>query len=96
MQTKRWEDLRVEERDPSDVEVHRFNYTRWLGGETLDSVVAAASTGLTVEVVATEDDYADIKVSGGTAGQEYKLTVTATSSGGRVQQRTLRFKTVEL
>lgn len=73
--------------DPNAIEVYRFDWTHWLEGETLASVDIDV-VGVSGSVVSWTSTYVDFEISGGTVGLEASVTITATSSLGRVQPRT--------
>jgi len=79
-------------RDPADVEVYALDYTEWLGADTLASVTLG-TTGTLVAVVVTLASNYLFKVSGGLANWRNTVTLTATSSSGRVRKRSLTFDT---
>ena len=85
------------EKQPAEVKDYPIDYSQWLaeiiGGDTLAFAVAAAvcttdatNTALVVNQVVVSGSALAIWLSGGTDNQNYKVTVTATTTGGRVDQ----------
>ena len=60
-------------------------------GETIDSVVVTADTGITADAGTLTDTNTSVtvRVSGGTAGEEYDIVVASTLSTGRIKERTI-------
>lgn len=88
------------EKQPAEVKDYDIDYEEWLApvSDTLNTVVAAitcltdaADTALVCNAVFVSPNTAKFWIAGGTAGQKYKLTATATTSGGRIDQSELVF-----
>lgn len=73
---------------PSERLDYTFDYTDMLkDGDTISSATAVASpSGLTVSGVTTTPTTIRFWVNGGSVGAKYKVTVTATTTNGRVKQ----------
>lgn len=87
-------------KQPAEVKDYDIDYSEWLAplADTLSTVIAAvtcttdpADTALNCDVVFVSPQKAKFWMSGGTTGQKYKLTATATTNGGRVDQSELVF-----
>lgn len=85
------------EKQPAEVKDYPIDYSQWLaeisGGDTLASAIATAvcttdatNTALVVNQVVVSNTALSVWLSSGTDGQTYKVTVTATTAGGRVDQ----------
>lgn len=85
------------EKQPAEVKDYPIDYTEWLaeisGGDTLASAVAtvvctsdSTDTALVVNSVSVSATGIAVWLSGGTDGQTYKVTVTVTTTGGRIDQ----------
>lgn len=85
------------EKQPAEVKDYPIDYSEWLGeisgGDTLASAVAvavcttdAADTALVVDQVVLSNTALAVWLSAGTANQNYKVTVTVTTTGGRVDE----------
>lgn len=92
-------------KQPAEVKDYDIDYSQWLTpmGDTLSNVEAGivcltdpADTSLVCNAVFTATTTAKFWVAGGTAGNKYKLTATATTNGGRVDQSELIFKVKEI
>ena len=75
----------AEVKDPADVKDYSVDFSAQLGvGETVDSRTVVAATGLTVDSSSiVTSNTVRVWLSGGTAGLNYRVTVTAVTSGGR-------------
>jgi len=81
--------------DPDAVEIYQWAWADWLDGETLADVQVIAGAGITAQVAYTGADYVDVRVSAAAVGAVHAVTVRATSSTGRVQDRTVLFDSRE-
>ena len=91
-------------KDPSAVLDYVFDWTEWLAtGETIavDSetgeklITITADTGITVDSWTESDGKIIVWLSGGTAGENYKVACLITTSAGRTDERTIWIKVVE-
>lgn len=91
------------EKQPAELKDYDINYSEWLSpvSDTLTNVVATITSDdeetptLTCNAVFTSPTTAKFWVAGGTDGVKYKLTATATTLGGRIDQSELVFKVVD-
>jgi hypothetical protein len=85
------------EKQPAEVKDYPIDYTPWLseisGGDTIASATAtvvcttdATNTGLVVSQVVVSTTAVSIWLTGGASGQTYKVTVRATTVGGRLDE----------
>lgn len=81
-------------KQPADVLDYDVDYTDFLNGEdTLSTkTVTVSPTGLTVDSSVIAGDRVKVWLSGGTNGITYKVTVTATTTDGRVKQDEFKVK----
>lgn len=79
--------------DPDASEIYQWDWSDWLDGETLvNPPVIVAEAGITATLYYLGSTYVDVRISGGTAGTSYSVTVRATSAPkGRITDRTVRF-----
>ena len=90
-------------KDPSAVLDWAYNWndssggkTPWLAtGETIDSFVITADSGITVDGSTQIDGKVTVWLSGGTAGQNYKVACKITTSAGRTDERTIWIKVTD-
>ena len=83
-------------KDPSAVLDYVFDWTGWLAtGETITNHTITADTGLKVDSSAENNGKITVWLSGGTAGQNYKVACKITTSAGRTDERTIWIKVVE-
>lgn len=78
-------------KDPADIEDYGWVCTAWLGeSETITAqTVVADSADITVSGVTAVAGVVRWRVTGGIAGQNYRLTLRVTSSAGRRAERTV-------
>ena len=80
-------------KDPSAVLDYVFDWTEWLAtGETITDHTITADTGITVDSSTELDGKVTVWLSGGTAGQNYKVACKITTSAGRTDERTIWIK----
>jgi hypothetical protein len=86
-------DLQWPDKDPSDVWDFTLDASSWMTAvaDTLATVGAAVTpSGLTISSTAVDPTgKATVRLSNGAAGVRYAVTLTLTSAGGRVLQRTV-------
>ncbi|MDR5757044.1 hypothetical protein [Caballeronia sp. LZ035] len=77
-------------KDPLAVLDFDWDWSAWLGeNETILNVAITAADGLTVDRAAAQDGIATAWISGGTAGTDYAVACTITTTGGRADTRTV-------
>jgi hypothetical protein len=75
-------------KDPADNSDWGFNWATLLNGDTIaTSVWTVAPAGLTVGAESNTATLTTIWLAGGTLGENYTLTNTITTAGGRIFQR---------
>lgn len=88
-------------KQPAEFKDYDVNYSEWLANpvDTLFDVVATAECLSTPGNVSLVIDHVDMTthgcklwIGGGTANEKYKITLNATTVGGRVDQSELIFK----
>ena len=83
-------------KDPSAVLDYAFDWTGWLAaGETITDHTITADTGITVDSSTELDGKVTVWLSGGTAGQNYKVACKITTSAGRTDERTIWIKVTD-
>lgn len=87
-------------KQPNEVKDYDIDYLPWLTpiGDTLDDVTATVEnvddpldTTFVVDSTAITESTLKIWVSGGTAGNAYKVTLVVNSTGGRIDESELIF-----
>jgi hypothetical protein len=75
-------------KQPADVQVYGISFVDWLDGfgDTGLSIDVTVDEGLTKLAFQLVSGVAKVWVSGGSDGESYKVTVTLTTTGGRVKQ----------
>lgn len=87
-------------KDPSAVLDYAFNWNDpddpWLAtGETITSYVITVDTGLTKDSDSQASGKVTVWLSGGTAGEYYKVACKITTSAGRTDERTIWIKVAD-
>lgn len=85
----RGEPTRVDPKDPEAVLDYSFDWSRWLDGDTISSSTWDADDGITVDSDAFGENISTVWLSGGEAGQFYKVTNHIVTAAGRESDRTM-------
>lgn len=86
--------IRAADHDPDNKNLYGFDWSDWLTelGETIAASQWILPTGITSEAEAFSDTATTIKLSGGTAGEQYIITNRITTlTNGLVQDRSFWF-----
>ena len=80
-------------KDPSAILDWAFDWTDWLAAaETITDHTITADTGLTVDSSTEDAGVVTVWLSGGTAGENYKVACLVETSAGRTDERTIWIK----
>ena len=87
-------------KDPSAELDYAFNWRPdtkpWLeADETIASYIVTPDTGITLKTHSEANGKVTVWLSGGTAGENYKVACLITTSAGRTDERTIWIKVVE-
>lgn len=85
-------------KDPSDVRIYGIEWSRFLSARddaTISSSTYAVESGVTKVSQSTSGSRTFVKVSGGTAGEEYLVTNTVTLSNGETVEKSFRLQVRE-
>ena len=83
-------------KDPQASLRHSIDWSPWLeSGETITAQTVTAPDGITTDQVTQADGVVSYRISGGTAGGDYKITCQITTSTGRVDQRSVLYRVRE-
>ncbi len=87
-------------KDPDAELDFTFDWSRWLAAnETITAFVVNTTPGITVapngKATSQIDGTIRVWLGGGTAGQRYSIACRVTTSGGRVDERTIRVTVVD-
>jgi hypothetical protein len=83
--------------DPDDVKDIVFDFTDWLGEDTINEAgTSALADGCSAEVAAVTESTATLRVSGGTEGLTGTATIRLRTNNGRQSDRSLRFRFKQL
>jgi len=87
--------ITTDPKDPDATLDYAVDWTPWLNGETVASHSVTAATGITKVSDSEANGVVAFRLSGGTAGTSYAITVEVTTSGGQVDQRTVTVPVAE-
>ena len=82
-------------KDPSAVLDYAFDWSAWLGDDTITSHTVTAASGVTVASSTATTTAVTAWVSGGTAGQTYTVTNRIVTTGGRTDERTITLQVID-
>lgn len=82
-------------KDPSAVLDYAFDWSAWLGGDTITSHTVTASSGITVVSSSATTTAVTAWLSGGTAGQAYMVTNRIETAAGRTDERSIMIRVQE-
>lgn len=92
-------------KQPSEHKDYDITYGDWLGGtgDTLDVIetfvdclTSPDDVALQITLVQNTLNTVKLWVGGGTSGQQYKVTIRVTTSGGRIDESELVFNVKEI
>lgn len=93
-------ELRWPDKDPTDVWDYSLDAREWIAavGGTLSSCSATVDpAGLTIGATSvTAAGIATVRLSGGTAGTDYTITLTLNEAASRVLQRSVKMLVADL
>ena len=76
-------------KDPSAVLDYQFDWSAWLGSDTISTSTWTVPTGITLVTETETTTTATAWLSGGTTDVNYECVNTIVTAGGRTDQRTL-------
>lgn len=82
-------------KDPSAILDYQFDWSDWLGSDTILSNTVTASSGLTVTTSTATTTAVTAWLSGGTAGTSYTVTNRIVTTGGRTDERTITIQVID-
>ena len=82
-------------KDPDAVLDYVWDWSAWLGEDTIATHVVVSDDGLTVEASTEDAGRVTVWLSGGTARTAYSVTCSIVTDGGRADDRTSRFHVQE-
>ena len=77
-------------KDPQAVLDYAVDWSEWLGGDPIASVIWSVPAGITKTLQTQTDTRATAWLSGGTAGQSYAIGCRITTQAGRTAERSFR------
>ena len=80
-------------KDPQAVLDYQNDWSSWLDdSDTIATSAWAASVGITIDSESNTDTTATVWLSGGIAGEFYRVTNTITTAGDRTDERTITIR----
>lgn len=84
-------------KDPGSTLDYQIDWSAWLEtGDTIESSTWVVPAGLTEVSDSATDDATTVWLSGGTAGASYTVVNQITTTGGRITERSIEIRMVEL
>lgn len=85
----------VSPKDPDAVVPYAFDWSDWLGAATISTSAWEVPVGLTEDSDSATTTVATVVLSGGTAGAEYVVRNTVTTSDSRTDVRSMVIRVAE-
>ena len=82
-------------KDPSAILDYEFDWSEWLGSDTITTSTVTAASGMTVASSAATSTVVTAWLSGGTAGQEYAVTNRIVTAAGRTDERMITIRVMD-
>lgn len=82
-------------KDPSAVLDYEFDWSEWLGSDTISSHTVTAGSGITVASSSATSTAVTAWLSGGTAGTSYVVTNRIVTTGGRTDERSITLQVLD-
>lgn len=79
-------------KDPSAVLDYQVDWSTWLDGDTITTSAWVVPAGITETTSTNTATTATIWLSGGTAGERYRVTNRIVTAGGRTDDRTITIR----
>jgi len=77
-------------KDPSDQMDYGFDWSDWLGSDTITASAWTVPTGITNFSTSNTTTTSTIWLTGGTHQTDYLITNQITTAGGRIKQRSFK------
>jgi hypothetical protein len=78
------------QKDPNDIADYALSWATQLGTDTITGSSWIVPTGITADDDSSTDTTATVRLSGGTAGEEYEITNRVVTAGGQQFDCSLR------
>lgn len=85
-------------KQPADIQDYDIDFNEYLtaNSDTAASHTSTVDAGITKQSSVMADGVVKVWLSGGTSGETYKVTVTVTTTAGRVKQAEIAVKVKEV
>lgn len=87
--------MRVFAKTPDEVLDYGWDWSQWLGGDTIQTSVWVVDAGLTVPAQGNDSTSTTLWAGAGTLGMRYKCANRIITVGGRTAVRTFHIEIVE-
>jgi hypothetical protein len=90
--------LRTFKKQPGEVLDYDINFAAWLTAvsDTGASMAVVVDTGITLGATSLTNGVAKARLSGGSSGTSYKMTITLTTTGGLVKEDEIMIEVLEI
>ena len=90
--------LRTFKKQPGETFDYDINFATWLAAvsDTGASMVVTVDAGITLGATSLTNGVAKARLSGGTTGTTYKMTITLTTTGGLVKEDEVLIEVLEV
>ena len=82
-------------KDPQSTLDYGFDWSLWLGVDTISSVAWTIETGITQSNASNTTTTATVWLSGGEVGTEYTVTCRITTAAGRIDERSMAIRVAQ-
>ncbi len=82
-------------KDPDAVLPYKIDWSAWLAGATISTSSWIVPSGLAKDSDSFTSTIATVVLSGGTAGETYRVTNRITTNDGRTDDRSISLRVVE-
>lgn len=79
-------------KDPDAVLDYSIDWTTWLAGDTISTSTWTVPAGITKDSDSSTTTSTTVWLSGGSLGQNYKLTNRIVTAGGRTEDRSVEIQ----
>lgn len=76
-------------KDPNEKLDYFFDWSSWLGTDTINSISVTSSPGITIVSTSNTATSVTAWISGGTSGTPYQITCQVTTTAGRIAERSI-------
>ena len=82
-------------KDPDSVLDYKFDWSTWLGADTISTSSITVPTGITLDSDTNDTTTATAWLSGGSVGSSYTVTNRIVTAAGRTADRSITIKVLQ-